>query len=332
MHAQRTLQPPQFTSKYPSPAHGQAGPREDDGPVLRFGFTFQHVEALARRAVRDHSQSRGRDWEDRYEAAWGAAVERLYSADEPVSALDLLQAATRGLRRMAQAYLRDRGYAWSRSGGGISATPSFWGYWSSPESASPEETVVDLEALEQVMARLSPSQAAALRALAEHGSHQAAAEALGVSPSALDNRLGRARSAFLALWHEHEAPSRKWRGDSPAFQRGRGVHPATPAEEAATLATVAEAFGGRARMPGRDLLAALAAADSAWFGNWNPYDLAGFLRRHQVSRHRIEAREDGRVRWFQGYWLEEVTAALDHLRSQGLPDPVGEAETVTAAA
>lgn len=85
-------------------------------------------------------------------------------------------------------------------------------------------------------------------------------------------------------------------------------------------------------MPGRDLLAALAAADAARFGNWNPYDLAGFLRRHQVSRHRIQAREDGRLRWFQGYWLEEITAALDHLAAPGVSGPDREAEMVTAAA
>ena len=317
MHDQLTLQGAPY-----APAGAALRSREDDGPVLRFGFTYEHVEALARRAVRDHIPSRGRDWEDRYEAAWGAAVEFLYSADGPVSALDLLQAASRGLSRLAKAFLRDRGYAWNRPGGGATAAPWFWRYWISPELAPPEQETVEQTALAQVMARLSPVQAEALHALAEHGSHQAAADALGVQLHTFDTRLSRARQRFLVLWHEHEAPSRKWR-DRQEFRRELHGQPATRDEEIRALTAIAEAFGGRARAPGRELLTALAAADPGRYGDWDPVDLSRFLFRHRVSRRSVDLydgpQRDGRGRSAKGYWLEEVTAALGRLTAGAVP-------------
>jgi DNA-directed RNA polymerase specialized sigma24 family protein len=282
------------------------------------------LQALARRVVRDHVASRGRDWEDRFEEAWGAVVECLYSApeSEPPNALDLLRAGTQSLYRLQKTSLRDRGCAYWRGTCEAGAMPSFWRYWIFREEAPPEEAVVEQAALGQVMARLTPLQAGALLALAEHGGHQAAADALGVPVSTFDGRLERARSAFLALWHEHEAPSRKWR-DRQAFGRALHGQPATRAEAAEALASVAEAFGGRDRIPSRDLLAVLAAADPGRYGEWDQVDLACFLRRHRVSRHTVEdpfnIRKNGRGRSVNGYWLEEVTAALEDLTAPGLP-------------
>lgn len=324
MHAQFTLQQPRPANRHRSAVPGQAGPREDDGPVLRFGFTYQHLEALARRGVGSNFAPRGRNWDDLYEAAWGAAVECLYAApeSEPPNSLDLLKASARELKRLGWTSMRDRGYTWNRSGGGTSAATSFWSYWTSPGLASPEETAVDRTALAQIMSRLAPVEAEALHALAEHGGHRAAAEALGLPSSTFNWRLKRARTAFLALWHEHETPSRPQR-DSPEFARVLHGQPATRAEAAEAMAAVAEAFGGRTRIPGRDLLAALAAADPGRYGDWNRVDLACFLRRHGVPRHTVKdcssLGKDGRGRSVSGYWLEEVTAALADLAAEAVP-------------
>jgi hypothetical protein len=55
-----------------------------------------------------------------------------------------------------------------------------------------------------------------------------------------------------------------------------------------------------------------------------------------VPRHTVadtsNLRKNGRGRSVNGYWLEEVTAALDDLTTPGLPGIDREAETVTAAA
>jgi hypothetical protein len=250
-------------------------------------------------------------------------VERLYSADEsePPSALDLLKAGTRGLKRLNSAAMRDRGYAYKGSGG-TRAVPSFWRYWVSPGAAGPEEATVDRAALAQIMARLTPVQAGALLALAEHGSHQTAADALGVPVSTFESRLDRARSAFLVLWHEHEVPSRK-RRDKQEFRRPVRSEPASRADEIVTLTAIAGAFGGQTRVSGRDLLAALAAADPGRYRGWDPVDLSCFLHRHRVSRHRLDFFDGpgrtGRRVSRRAYWLEEVTAALDDLTAGTVP-------------
>lgn len=324
MHGQLTPQRPESTNQRLADMPVQADAREDDGPVLRFGFTFQHLEALARRAVRDHFPSRARDWEDRYEAAWGAAVERLYAApeSEPVSSLDLLKAATRGLNQLGRISLRDQGLAYRRQIGELGAAPLFWQYWTSPGPALPEEKAVERTALAQIMARLSPAQREALAALAEHGSHRAAADALGVPLRTFDTRLARARRAYLALWHEHETPSRKV-PDAPAYGRALHSQPSGPAEEAGALAAIAEAFGERARVPSRDLLPALATADPGRYGDWDPVDLGRFLARYHVRPRNIDLydgpQRDGRGRVAKGYWLSEVAAALEDLAAGAVP-------------
>jgi len=148
-----------------------------DGPVLRFGFTYEHVQALAWSAVRRHARSAGMD----------ASVR---------------------------------------------------------------------------------SKALALLVLAEHdGDHQAAAAALRVSGRVLERQLWRARVAFLAAWHEHEAPPRCWRRDQGSCRRVRRSQPASPAEAARALADIAGAFGGDPRVAGAELLPRLKAADP---GRWPP--------------------------------------------------------------
>lgn len=52
----------------------------------------------------------------RSEAAWGAIAECLYADGEPPAATDLARARLRGLNRLRDSALRERGYA-SRSGG-----------------------------------------------------------------------------------------------------------------------------------------------------------------------------------------------------------------------
>ena len=87
-----------------------AGLRESDGPVLRSGFSYRHLEVLAWRAVRDHTSSQGLDLSDRFEAACGAVVECLCAPGEQSTPLDLMKAGLDGVERMRKGVRHERGY------------------------------------------------------------------------------------------------------------------------------------------------------------------------------------------------------------------------------
>lgn len=79
-----------------------------------------------------------------------------------------------------------------------------------------------------------------------------------------------------------------------------------------------EAFGGRTRIASTDLLARLPAADPGRYGDWDLKDLSGILRRHGVTRHKINIDGDRRnKRW--GHWLEDITSALTDLAAPAAP-------------
>ncbi|HEX6451610.1 MAG TPA: hypothetical protein VF060_19360 [Trebonia sp.] len=168
------------------------------------------------------------------------------------------------------------------------------------------------------MAELPDVHAQTLLVLAEHGSHEAATAALGIAASTFRRRLREARSAFLVLWHEHEAPSGTWRRDRQA-ERALRRQPPGLADAARALGDIGAAYGGRTRIASTDLLARLAAADPARYGEWNHRDLGGFLRRHDVGRHKINIDGD-RSHQHWGYWLEEITGALAALAAPGAQD------------
>jgi DNA-directed RNA polymerase specialized sigma24 family protein len=301
------------------------GTREDDGPELRFGFTYEHVQALAWSAVRKHARSAGMDASDRFEAAHFAVVECLYTAQEPVTSLDLFLAGVRGLNRLRQGDLRERGFA---SRGPVSRDPaagpwsarSAWRYWHQPQPTGLAEKATDRVALEQVMATLTRSQALALLALAEHdGDHQAVATALGITRRVLERRLDRARAAFLAAWREHEAPPRRWRRDPGACRRVMRSRPKDRADAARTLADLAAAFRGETRVAGAELLPRLKAADPGRYGDWDARDVGWFLREHQIGRHGVTVTVDGRPAKRWGRRLEDVTAVLQDATAPGPP-------------
>jgi hypothetical protein len=151
--------------------------------------------------------------------------------------------------------MRDQGYTYNKHTAGTRTAPSFWRYWNSPARTPPEDATVDRTALHQIMAGLKPSHAQALLALAVHGGYHETAGALGVPYDTFRQRVRAARSAFLALWHEHEAPSRKWREDKRECRRAPSAQPASHADAVSALSVIREAFGGRTRAASADLSA-----------------------------------------------------------------------------
>lgn len=178
---------------------------------IRHGYNLADIDRLAGIAVAA-AWSRAMDYTDRYDAAWHAIAETLYTAAEPPTGWDLKQAGVHAINRIAQ----DHGRHWGRDrrnpDAGFEAARAFLKYWELDRRShgSPENGVVDGLALWQIWWTLSPTHRAVLLALAVHGDQQAAADALGKTYGTVGSHLKNARRAFFALWHEGESPSRLW--------------------------------------------------------------------------------------------------------------------------
>lgn len=183
-------------------------PREQG---LRHGYTLDDIERLSRIAV-NMAWPRAMDYRDRYDAAWHAVVEMLYDSEDPPSERDLKFVGAVAVNRLAQ----DHGQTWGidrrNPDAGYEGMRGFQRYWffNSGPTPSPENSVVDRVALNQIWPRLSPTHQQVLLAMAAHGDHVAAADAVGKTYTTFTTHLNNARRSFRQLWHEHETPARMW--------------------------------------------------------------------------------------------------------------------------
>lgn len=193
------------------------------GPVdvheLRWGYNLADVERLAHYATR-RVWGAAVDPRDRYELAWSAIAEHLYTVSDRPDPSDLITVAQNAIARHAETELHHRGVQ-QRT---FKPAPRHAIYWHEMirPAVSPEGRTVEQMALYQIWPHLTVGERAAVHALAVHGTHQAAADALGISYPAFAARLGQARRRFLGLWHEGEEPSRLWRTDQRASRRDGG--------------------------------------------------------------------------------------------------------------
>lgn len=107
---------------------------------------------------------------------------------------------------------------------GVASMPRFNQFWSDHLGRNPtshEDAVVDRLALAQILPLLKDDHRQALITVAEMGSYAAAANLLGIAYHTLLTRVSRGRRQFLALWHEHEQPSRLWGVDRRAGKDGQ---------------------------------------------------------------------------------------------------------------
>jgi transcriptional regulator with XRE-family HTH domain len=165
----------------------------------------------------------GAAFEDRYDTAWAIVAEYLYTCAEPPSDELLIGVGSNGVRREQRADLRSWGWT-TADEGGVRATVGFETYWwqSASVTRSPEERIVDALALQQILPALADQDREVLVALAAHEySIPKAARALDLTVGAMTGRVNRARDRFLALWHEHESPTRKWRRQYPRLPEER---------------------------------------------------------------------------------------------------------------
>jgi hypothetical protein len=186
---------------------------------LRHGYTLSQVSALSVVAVKRELWHQVADFDERLQIAWYAIVEHIYTADEPPQVRDVILAGFRAISGEVEKTRRFYGLdAKDRYAGTTAGFERYW--WFAGQAApSPEGKVTERVALAQIWPRLRPLHQQVLAALAAYDDYELAAKSLGKSRKTFTTQVGQARRAFLALWHEGEAPSRPWGVDrriSPA--------------------------------------------------------------------------------------------------------------------
>lgn len=183
------------------------------------GYTLADVERLAKVAAGTVLTHTGQSMAERVDDAWSAIVERLYADPEPIDPGQLVWIARKALYRGDRDYGHSYGVFKRDAHHGRGSMPRFQQFWWRPV-VTIEDQVVDRRAFAEIWPRLSPAEQEAVVAVAIYGDQQEAARALG-RPH-LRSSLYSARKRFLALWHEHEAPSKHWGYDHPGS--GLGFH------------------------------------------------------------------------------------------------------------
>lgn len=173
------------------------------------GYTLADVDRHARIGLSMTATSAGSS-DDRYQAAWDAVVMALVEAEQPPSRRDLSVAASNAVEKQWHNYRHHHGI---NSRGAVA--PRHCMYWLDlgRPTSSPEPAIVEREALARIWPALNDRDRAALTALATMGTYAAAAVAMGLDYRTFTERVRRARTRYLALWHEGETPSRLWRVD-----------------------------------------------------------------------------------------------------------------------
>ncbi|GIE30144.1 hypothetical protein Ait01nite_031890 [Actinoplanes italicus] len=185
------------------------------------GYTLHDLNGLAKSAAITASPSAA-GYDDRYDEAWSAIVEHLFTVEQPPTGRDLWYA---GLNAVRHAGATDRRHHGASSSGGYNgptgASDRFAQYWSNTVTHDFSGAVIDRYAAFQIWPQLADIHQQTLLALAAAGDIDGAAVALGVTVRLARQRVSRARAAFRALWHEHETPPPFWhRTHSPVDKAG----------------------------------------------------------------------------------------------------------------
>jgi hypothetical protein len=182
---------------------------------IRHGYTLDALDQLVRIAITRNTWYQGVDADERYAAAWHAAIELLYTTDQTPQPRDLIHAAWAAADDNTRRDMQHRGIPRARGTTytGRDDLPRYHAYWTTVArvTGSPEEPVTDRLALTQIWPRLTPVQQQALSALAAHGDYQAAADSLGLRYHTFFQHVRQARIRFFRLWLEGETPRRGWR-------------------------------------------------------------------------------------------------------------------------
>lgn len=181
---------------------------------LRHGYTMADLHAIARLAVHTAGTMAG-NWHERYDTAWSAIAEHLYAAEHWPPRPDLVRAGQLAIYAVVTDERHHHGYYKHKTIGGTAgpaSSPKFLAYWCdwiASTAPSCESAVVERAALAQILPLLTPTQRAAVIALAVYDDYRKAAAALGMKYGTFTCHVADARNRFRQWWHEGETPVRK---------------------------------------------------------------------------------------------------------------------------
>lgn len=169
------------------------------------GYTIADIDRYAFSAVRNVWQGRSLDEQDRYDAAWFAIVEKLYTSAERPTHVELIWAGRNAVLDVLEQRSRHHGTAKRYD---YQESPRFTAYWLHVASSVDDftEGVAERLALPQVLSLLSTREYEAIAALAVHGDQRSAAKAIGITESAFNARIKTARQRINRAWFEYETP------------------------------------------------------------------------------------------------------------------------------
>ncbi|MDI6908632.1 hypothetical protein [Nocardioides sp.] len=174
--------------------------------TLVHGYTMADVDTMTRFAVaRARRSAYLLDSSDSWDCAWHAIVEQLYASAEDPGRAVLVAEAARAINRAISDQLHHRGIA--KNTGGL--MPNAVKYWLPPVVGADDgfvEKLIERAALPQILGQLSAEQYEVVATVAVTGTHQGAADVLGLTVKQLRRRLKAAREQFVELWFEHETP------------------------------------------------------------------------------------------------------------------------------
>ncbi|GAA0550037.1 hypothetical protein GCM10010172_35120 [Paractinoplanes ferrugineus] len=179
--------------------------------TLRHGYTLHDLHELAKSATGAAGLS-VTDYRERFDEAWSAIVEHLFTAEEAPTGRDLWYA---GLNAIRDAWTTTRRHHGAPSAdsyrGALGSSVRYQQFWADTK-VTPDHSsaVIDRYAAFQIWPELANIHQQTLLAHAATSDISGTAKALGVSVKVARGRLSRARAAFRALWHEHETPPPFW--------------------------------------------------------------------------------------------------------------------------
>ncbi|GAB7003911.1 hypothetical protein JCM18899A_13830 [Nocardioides sp. AN3] len=185
--------------------------------TVAHGYTMAEIDSITQQAIYGYKWTwTVLDASDRWDCAWHAIVELLYSTTEKPTRWSLVNAAQKAITAEVNAYFRHHGISKDEE------APNHGKFWRPIVGPRPDFTdgLAERLALPQVLGQLTDLQYEAIATLAIHGTIKNAAAASGVPYAIFIQRVKAARRVALEAWFAPETPVRRGKGNADQCRYG----------------------------------------------------------------------------------------------------------------